>query len=145
MESDSRYFEWERILEPEEALRELLAAFDLPASASTTQARNAALQAARKSMACHDTENGCLETYLSQGYPLKLWQIEKEGFTEWLRRQKKKDSPLGDFAADSCYDMNWPTTAKTLDEFQIYFNKTGKWHTVEDLLVEAWQKFTATR
>ncbi len=145
MESTSKSFEWERILEPEGALREVVAAFDLPTSVSTTQVRKAALQAARKSMACYDTENGSMETYLSQGYPLKLWQIEKHGFTEWLRRQKKSDSPLGDFAAECSNDKNWPTTAKTLDELQIYFSKIRSCTETEDLLVEAWQKFTATR
>ncbi|WP_157262996.1 YozE family protein [Pedobacter steynii] len=41
------------------------------------------------------------------------------GFSDWLKKQKNRDSPLGDLAKDMISDCNWPS-GNSLETYQDY-------------------------
>ncbi|RZA01242.1 MAG: hypothetical protein EOP47_11410 [Sphingobacteriaceae bacterium] len=63
-------------------------------------------------------------------------------FTEWLKKQKNRDSPLGDLAMDMLRDKTWPTLS-TLETYRDYLHsKNASWQTVQTL-ERAWKSYKA--
>jgi hypothetical protein len=64
------------------------------------------------------------------------------GFTDWLKKHKKRDSPLGDLATDALEDKNWPMY-NTLVEYQHYLTFRGASPGALSALKNAWKSYKA--
>jgi len=47
------------------------------------------------------------------------------GFRNWLSRQKKLESPVGDLARDASQDRHFPHKVETIERLLDYLNKQG--------------------
>ncbi|SEN04128.1 YozE SAM-like fold [Mucilaginibacter gossypiicola] len=63
-------------------------------------------------------------------------------FTEWLTKQKNRDTPLGDLARDMMDDKTWPNHS-TLDDYRDYlYSRRASWQAIETL-ERAWKTYKA--
>jgi hypothetical protein len=63
-------------------------------------------------------------------------------FTDWLKKQIGRHSPLGDLARDMADDETWPTLG-TLDSYENYLlSRSADWRAVETLK-RAWKTYNA--
>lgn len=61
-------------------------------------------------------------------------------FTDWLKRHKNRDSPLGDLACDMLRDKEWPAY-DTLKGYETYLErKDATWLAIE-ALKKAWRSY----
>jgi uncharacterized protein YozE (UPF0346 family) len=69
--------------------------------------------------------------------------IEREiSFTEWLKKQINRDSPLGDLATDMLRDKTFPE-CNTLDEYRDYLHSKGAYWKAIETLERAWKSYKA--
>ena len=69
--------------------------------------------------------------------------IESElTFTEWLKKHKNRDSPLGDLATDMLRDKTWPMYT-TLDSYQAYLSSKNADLGAVQTLKSAWKTYKA--
>ncbi|WP_374950054.1 YozE family protein [Mucilaginibacter sp.] len=82
---------------------------------------------------------------ISNAQPLNDVQPIEEretNFTEWLAKQKNRDSPLGDLARDMMDDKTWPNHS-TLDDYRDYlYSRRASWMAIETL-ERAWKTYKA--
>ncbi len=69
-------------------------------------------------------------------------EILSLSFTDWLKKHKKRDSPLGDLATDALADKNWPMY-NTLAEYQHYLTFRGASISALSALKNAWKSYKA--
>lgn len=64
-------------------------------------------------------------------------------FTDWLKKHKNRNSPLGDLASDMLHDKTWPSK-DSLEEYRSYlsFEKDASWAAIE-ALENAWKTYKA--
>lgn len=67
--------------------------------------------------------------------------IAAHGFNRWLRRQRKRDDPVGDLARDSAKDPRWPRHANLKRSFVRYLSSRGVAEKVLASFESAWQEF----
>jgi YozE SAM-like fold/Glyoxalase superfamily protein len=61
-------------------------------------------------------------------------------FTDWLKKHKNRNSPLGDLATDVISDKEWPSY-NTLREYETYLNfRLADWAAIE-ALKRAWRSY----
>jgi len=64
------------------------------------------------------------------------------GFTDWLHKQKNRDSPLGDLARDMSKDATWPSYDNFEDYENYLYSKRAGWQGIETLK-KAWKSYRA--
>ncbi len=69
------------------------------------------------------------------------YQQSRSPFHRWLLDQVDRDDQVGDLAVDVRADRNFPVTAKTELELQLYLSKYGD-HVIESLRI-SWREFLA--
>jgi hypothetical protein len=71
--------------------------------------------------------------------------VEEElqiSFTDWLKKHKNRDSPLGDLATDAIKDAKWPSY-NTLDEYRDYLYSHSAVYGAVRTLEGAWKSYKA--
>ncbi len=63
-------------------------------------------------------------------------------FTDWLRRHKNRNSPLGDLASDMIRDKTWPLF-DTLSDYENYLSFHHAALEAKKALKRAWRSYTA--
>jgi uncharacterized protein YozE (UPF0346 family) len=61
-------------------------------------------------------------------------------FTDWLKRHKNRNSPLGDLASDMLRDRTWPLH-NTVEEYQHYLRSKSTHSDVVRTLNESWKTY----
>lgn len=61
-------------------------------------------------------------------------------FSDWLKRHKNRNSPLGDLASDMMDDKTWPSYS-TLEEYVEYLEFKGAYYRAVETLKEAWKTY----
>lgn len=61
-------------------------------------------------------------------------------FTDWLKRHKNRDSPLGDLATDMLTDSAWPLY-NTVEEYEFYLRSKNAYSAAIRTLNEAWKSY----
>ena len=69
--------------------------------------------------------------------PEKGFQLS---FTEWLKKNKNRNSPLGDLATDVLRDKQWPSY-NTLEDYRSYLNFKGAVYDAIIALEKAWKSY----
>jgi len=64
----------------------------------------------------------------------------KVSFTRWLKRQHKRDDPIGDLSKDARHDPDWPQ-ARKLKSFLIYLTERGACRNAKLALQKAWAEY----
>jgi hypothetical protein len=68
--------------------------------------------------------------------------IPEPNFTDWLAKQKNRDTPLGDLARDMIDDKTWPNHS-TLDDYRDYlYSRKASWMAIQTL-ERAWKTYRA--
>ncbi|MBE3597759.1 MAG: hypothetical protein IMX02_02800 [Limnochordaceae bacterium] len=60
------------------------------------------------------------------------------GFTGWLRRQWRRDDPVGDLARDVRLDPDWPGRARRPQTYRRYLEQCGACEGALRALERAW-------
>ncbi len=68
-------------------------------------------------------------------------EIFHVSFTDWLKRHKNRDSPLGDLATDMLRDSTWPLY-NTVEEYQYYLRSKNAHSDAVRTLKESWKTYT---
>ncbi len=63
-------------------------------------------------------------------------------FTDWLKKHKKRNSPLGDLATDMLRDKEWPSY-NSLEDYRIYLKFKNASIGAESALKRAWSTYMA--
>ncbi|MBC9911031.1 YozE family protein [Chitinophaga varians] len=63
-------------------------------------------------------------------------------FSDWLKRHKNRNSPLGDLAKDTLRDRQWPEN-NSLEEYVDYLNSRNAYFAAVDALRSAWKSYKA--
>jgi len=61
-------------------------------------------------------------------------------FTGWLKRQHRRNDPIGDLARDVLRDPNWPR-GRTLKPFLEYLTRQGASERARAALEKAWREY----
>ena len=69
----------------------------------------------------------------------ELFQIT---FTDWLKKHKNRNSPLGDLATDMLQDKKWPSY-NSLEDYRGYLNFMHASRGAIEALKRAWRTYTA--
>ena len=69
-------------------------------------------------------------------------EVPHLSFTDWLKKHKNRDSPLGDLASDMLRDSTWPLY-ETLDEYLGYMHFKSSSRVVVETLYQAWKSYKA--
>lgn len=72
----------------------------------------------------------------------KVDELVQLGFTDWLRKHKNRNSPLGDLATDMIRDSNWPQY-NTLEEYINYLSFRNASFGAIKALRSSWKAYTA--
>jgi len=62
------------------------------------------------------------------------------GFSHWLRRQSRRDDPVGDLSRDVLLDVDWPEGGFRLKPFRLYLSKKGS-DGAKEALLRAWREY----
>lgn len=54
-------------------------------------------------------------------------------FTDWLNKQKNRDTPLGDLARDMANDNTWPSHDRFEDYENYLYSKRASWQAIDTL------------
>jgi len=65
-------------------------------------------------------------------------------FSRWLRCQQTRNDPVGDLAADVCYDPTWPRGRK-LETFLKHLEQKDACFGATDALQRAWREFEGSK
>ena len=73
---------------------------------------------------------------------IKKFQIKRRplSFSSWLKRQRHKDSAVGDLSRDVCHDSDWPR-GRTLKRFLDYLTGRYACPGAIQALQQAWAEF----
>lgn len=86
----------------------------------------------------------CLRSIKQQSV-LKVEVVEtlpQLSFTDWLKRHRNRNSPLGDLASDMLRDSTWPSD-ETLEKYLEYIKfRSGSYEVIETLK-RAWKAYKA--
>lgn len=63
-------------------------------------------------------------------------------FTDWLKKHKNRNSPLGDLATDALRDKGWPSY-NTLEKYRDYLHFRSASYNAITALERAWKSYTA--
>ena len=67
-------------------------------------------------------------------------------FTEWLAKQRNRDTPTGDLARDAAEDRDWPAEGTTLAVFEEQLRRMHASNAPHEALAQAWRSYRrATR
>jgi YozE SAM-like fold len=70
---------------------------------------------------------------------IDLFQIT---FTEWLKKHKNRNSPLGDLASDMLRDREWPSY-NSLEDYNAYLHMKNASNGATEALKRAWKTYIA--
>ncbi len=62
-------------------------------------------------------------------------------FYQWLMKHTRRESPLGDLAADVQRDRGFPTDMDSLDRLKAYLSHKGAGSAVTQAASEAWRTY----
>lgn len=65
-------------------------------------------------------------------------------FHQWLMRQKRRDSPLGDLARDAERDSTFPIAANSFLSLKTYFSGRGACAGAKNALARAWKSYKSS-
>lgn len=86
----------------------------------------------------------CLESISEESIPKTeaKSEVPQLSFTDWLKKHKNRDSPLGDLASDMLSDSTWPLY-EALEEYIDYMSFKSAPHVVVETLKRAWKSYKA--
>jgi uncharacterized protein YozE (UPF0346 family) len=68
-------------------------------------------------------------------------QRQPRTFTSWLRRQVRREDPVGDLARDAVRDPTWPRRTITIDRYRDYFDEREAGYLAVATLDRAWAEW----
>ena len=80
---------------------------------------------------------------LSEQHVLEVKSIQEKlqlSFTDWLKKHRNRNSPLGDLATDALQDKDWPLYG-TLEEYKNYLHSKGVISAALIALERAWKSY----
>lgn len=86
----------------------------------------------------------CLRSLSEHSHPIheakSVNETRQISFTDWLKRHKNRNSPLGDLAGDMLQDSTWPLY-NSLNEYRDYLNSKNACLGAVTALEQAWKSY----